>query len=280
MPNFIVLLLISSDSIKAKNGCVFVHCHAGISRSATICIAYIMKTMKCDLAEAYEFVKQKRPCVSPNLHFMGQLLAFQKQLEESGKEMEVHSHINTGETGGMQFNVSGHHNLLTSPVMEEDGCGDDDDDMNICDDLHCSSGSPLPSASAPSSLNFDNGLPLSEIAGMHQSPQVASKKRAIKKPTFLPLQLPQPIKMSQQKVNADNHSTMVCEIMKETPLSSSKSSSMSLPTTPLAQYRNPLSVERRVASSPLQHSPCRVVALLGSRSAEACLNYAPLTESM
>ncbi len=57
------------------------HCHAGISRSATVCIAYIMKHHQTDLTQAYDFVKQKRSCISPNLHFMGQLLEFQKRLQ-------------------------------------------------------------------------------------------------------------------------------------------------------------------------------------------------------
>jgi len=39
-----------------------------------------MKHMGSDVTNAYEFVKTKRPCISPNLHFMGQLLEFQKQL--------------------------------------------------------------------------------------------------------------------------------------------------------------------------------------------------------
>jgi dual specificity MAP kinase phosphatase len=68
------------NSIQAKGGRVFVHCHAGISRSATVCIAFIMKHLQMDLTKAYDFVKQKRPCISPNLHFMGQLLEFEKTL--------------------------------------------------------------------------------------------------------------------------------------------------------------------------------------------------------
>ncbi len=71
-----------ADSIKAKGGKVFVHCHAGISRSATVCIAFIMKHMELSLSKSYDFVKQKRPCISPNLHFMGQLLTFEKGLQE------------------------------------------------------------------------------------------------------------------------------------------------------------------------------------------------------
>ena len=59
---------------------MLVHCHAGVSRSATVCMAYVMKSLNLDLRSAYDFVKTRRSCVSPNLHFMGQLLEFEKCL--------------------------------------------------------------------------------------------------------------------------------------------------------------------------------------------------------
>ena len=70
----------SPDDVKARGGRVLVHCHAGVSRSATVCMAYIMKTLGYNLRSAYDYVKSRRSCVSPNLHFMGQLLEFEKQL--------------------------------------------------------------------------------------------------------------------------------------------------------------------------------------------------------
>lgn len=68
------------DDVKANGGRILVHCHAGVSRSATVCMAYVMKNMDYDLRTAYDFVKMKRSCVSPNLHFMGQLLEFERRL--------------------------------------------------------------------------------------------------------------------------------------------------------------------------------------------------------
>ncbi|XP_066040400.1 dual specificity protein phosphatase 16 [Chamaea fasciata] len=74
------------EKAKASNGHVLVHCLAGISRSATIAIAYIMKRMDMSLDEAYRFVKEKRPTISPNFNFLGQLLDFEKKLKnQSGQ---------------------------------------------------------------------------------------------------------------------------------------------------------------------------------------------------
>uniref|UniRef100_A0A2K6E2X0 protein-tyrosine-phosphatase n=1 Tax=Macaca nemestrina TaxID=9545 RepID=A0A2K6E2X0_MACNE len=69
------------EKAKASNGCVLVHCLAGISRSATIAIAYIMKRMDMSLDEAYRFVKEKRPTISPNFNFLGQLLDYEKKIK-------------------------------------------------------------------------------------------------------------------------------------------------------------------------------------------------------
>ncbi|XP_041253730.1 dual specificity protein phosphatase 1 isoform X3 [Onychostruthus taczanowskii] len=68
------------DSVKNEGGRVFVHCQAGISRSATICLAYLMRTNRVKLDEAFEFVKQRRSIISPNFSFMGQLLQFESQV--------------------------------------------------------------------------------------------------------------------------------------------------------------------------------------------------------
>lgn len=68
-----------------RNKCnILVHCKAGISRSPTIAIAYLMKWKRLHLNEAYQFVKQCRPQISPNLNFMGQLINYEKQLIQRG----------------------------------------------------------------------------------------------------------------------------------------------------------------------------------------------------
>ena len=59
---------------------IFVHCAAGMSRSPTIVIAYIMWKKKLRLNEAIKFVKEKRSVISPNDNFMNQLKIFEELL--------------------------------------------------------------------------------------------------------------------------------------------------------------------------------------------------------
>lgn len=68
------------ESVRESKGKVLVHCHAGISRSSTICMAYLMAVKKYRMEEAYEYVKSRRRCVSPNFNFMEQLLNFENHV--------------------------------------------------------------------------------------------------------------------------------------------------------------------------------------------------------
>lgn len=66
-------------------GCsILVHCRAGISRSATVIMAYLIQYYGKSMEEAFDFIKLKHPCISPNFNFMGQLLQFQN-LHQSKK---------------------------------------------------------------------------------------------------------------------------------------------------------------------------------------------------
>ena len=54
---------------------------AGISRSVTITIAYLIKQYHKSMQDAYDWVKNLRPSISPNLNFMGQLLEYERKLD-------------------------------------------------------------------------------------------------------------------------------------------------------------------------------------------------------
>lgn len=59
----------------------FIHCQAGISRSASIVISIIMFMKKLNFEEAFKFVSNKRKIISPNFGFIQQLKEFQEMLE-------------------------------------------------------------------------------------------------------------------------------------------------------------------------------------------------------
>jgi protein phosphatase slingshot len=60
---------------------VLVHCKMGVSRSASVVIAYAMKAYNWHFKEAFEYVKQKRSCIKPNASFISQLETYQGILD-------------------------------------------------------------------------------------------------------------------------------------------------------------------------------------------------------
>ncbi|XP_074645425.1 dual specificity protein phosphatase 6-like [Tubulanus polymorphus] len=73
------------DEARRNKAGVLVHCLAGISRSVTVTVAYIMQKLNMSLNDAYDFVKKSKPDISPNFNFMGQLLDFERLLRNSPK---------------------------------------------------------------------------------------------------------------------------------------------------------------------------------------------------
>ena len=61
------------------NAKVLVHCQAGISRSPTIVIAYLMKKEKKEFQTVYNEVKAIRPIIEPNFKFYIQLVEYGKK---------------------------------------------------------------------------------------------------------------------------------------------------------------------------------------------------------
>ncbi|PRP85384.1 leucine-rich repeat-containing protein [Planoprotostelium fungivorum] len=68
------------DEALESGGTVMVHCAAGISRSATLVISYIMKNQQIRFRDAYSYVRGKRSIVSPNSGFQKQLEIFERKI--------------------------------------------------------------------------------------------------------------------------------------------------------------------------------------------------------
>ncbi|XP_075413639.1 dual specificity protein phosphatase 18-like [Tenrec ecaudatus] len=67
-------------AVELKQGRTLLHCAAGISRSATLCLAYLMKYHAMSLLDAHVWAKSCRPIIRPNSGFWEQLIHYECQL--------------------------------------------------------------------------------------------------------------------------------------------------------------------------------------------------------
>jgi len=80
IPNVIDEAFQFIDNAKNNNGKVLVHCRLGVSRSASLVIAYLLRTLTDKtLKEIYSDVLIKRPIVKPNPSFIKQLMHLEKK---------------------------------------------------------------------------------------------------------------------------------------------------------------------------------------------------------
>ncbi|KAL6078358.1 Dual specificity protein phosphatase 2, variant 2 [Balamuthia mandrillaris] len=79
------------DNARKAGGRVLVHCSAGVSRSTTLVLAYLMAREGMTLRQAFIYVKRRRHVVRPNNGFLMQLVHFEKTLfgRTSIKEDEI-----------------------------------------------------------------------------------------------------------------------------------------------------------------------------------------------
>jgi len=68
------------NQVKLNGGKTLVHCVAGISRSSTLCIAYLMRYEGLSLLASHQLVKTSRPIIRPNNGFWKQLIDYEKRL--------------------------------------------------------------------------------------------------------------------------------------------------------------------------------------------------------
>ena len=73
-------LSVQLDEAVKEDGRVLVHCQAGVSRSASLVIAYLMAHSTLSVMEAFTLANHLRSVVDPSLHFLSQLQQFQESL--------------------------------------------------------------------------------------------------------------------------------------------------------------------------------------------------------
>eukprot|EP00611_Tribonema_gayanum_P030346 TRINITY_DN8408_c1_g2_i3.p3 TRINITY_DN8408_c1_g2~~TRINITY_DN8408_c1_g2_i3.p3 ORF type:complete len:223 (-),score=102.05 TRINITY_DN8408_c1_g2_i3:557-1225(-) len=65
---------------RRRGATCFVHCSAGMSRSATVVLSFLMAAQGMALVDALAFLRARRPQTAPNAGFMAQLLALERAL--------------------------------------------------------------------------------------------------------------------------------------------------------------------------------------------------------
>ncbi|XP_078808911.1 dual specificity protein phosphatase 18-like [Oryzias latipes] len=67
--------------VTAENGGrTLVHCNAGVSRSAALCMAFLMRHRGATLLDAHAWLKSCRPIIRPNHGFWRQLIVYETEL--------------------------------------------------------------------------------------------------------------------------------------------------------------------------------------------------------
>lgn len=102
------------EAIEAK-GTVFVHCGRGVSRSATLVIAYLMHYDGKMFQDALTLVNRQRRCAYPNIGFQLQLQYF-----ERAKDFELNKFSIFGEIAITIARKLNDLNSLIEAIME--GC--------------------------------------------------------------------------------------------------------------------------------------------------------------
>lgn len=72
---------------------VLVHCRAGVSRSASVVIAYLMTYHSLSLKEAFFLVRSRRNIVTPNIGFMEKLADYEAELSGNEPTIDVNKYM-------------------------------------------------------------------------------------------------------------------------------------------------------------------------------------------
>lgn len=78
------------EETRQKGGKSLVHCVAGVSRSVSLVLAYLIKYSEMSLKEAFHHVRSVRPQVRPNLGFFKQLIDYEQRLNGQSTVSMIH----------------------------------------------------------------------------------------------------------------------------------------------------------------------------------------------
>jgi len=72
---------------------VLVHCRAGVSRSASVVVAYVMRFCGLSLHDAFFLVRSRRNIITPNLGFMNKLTLYEAEIKNSESSIDLQKYM-------------------------------------------------------------------------------------------------------------------------------------------------------------------------------------------
>eukprot|EP00930_Biecheleria_cincta_P090308 TRINITY_DN79673_c0_g1_i1.p1 TRINITY_DN79673_c0_g1~~TRINITY_DN79673_c0_g1_i1.p1 ORF type:complete len:359 (+),score=84.00 TRINITY_DN79673_c0_g1_i1:51-1127(+) len=82
----------------SREQAVLVHCRAGVSRSASVVIAYLMTHHNFSLHDAFFLVRSHRSVVTPNLGFMEKLGEYEEKLRGTDPTIDINKYLSWYQT--------------------------------------------------------------------------------------------------------------------------------------------------------------------------------------
>jgi len=87
------------SALKTKKGAVLVHCAAGISRSVTVVLGYMLLHRDMTLYDAFALVHKSRPCIWPNDGFMSALIELEHAVRGQ-RTIDLDQYVHWGDYDG------------------------------------------------------------------------------------------------------------------------------------------------------------------------------------
>jgi protein-tyrosine phosphatase len=97
---------------RTAGGRTLVHCSAGMSRSVSLALAYLISVEGMSLIDAYRLIKSKRSIVAPNPSFMRQLTEYE------GTERQRTGNLTTGPSLDLEKYAANRFGKVDSYVLE------------------------------------------------------------------------------------------------------------------------------------------------------------------
>jgi len=106
---------------RCNGGQVLVHCMAGVSRSTTVVLAYLLTVTELCFEDLLTAVRHMRPCVSPNWGFRKQLTTFEREgLAEMRERLRNVFHLRERDHSYLLNNVAAAKEALGGKAKSSD----------------------------------------------------------------------------------------------------------------------------------------------------------------